>query len=140
MFFMSLGFLHGWLLLGLVGALIPPVVHMLLRSRADVVDWAAMQFLRLSPEQRRRVRIGELLSILLRSALLATLALALAMPFVSSPALARLFPHEPRDVALVIDGSLSMGYTPDGGRSAHEVARSWAYEFLDNLGPGDGVA
>ena len=47
-------FLNAALLLGLGAALIPPVVHLFNRRRADAVDWAAMQFLRLVPAARRR--------------------------------------------------------------------------------------
>ena len=41
-------------------------VHLLTRRRFDRVPWAAMQFLELEREARRRVRIEELQLILLR--------------------------------------------------------------------------
>jgi hypothetical protein len=98
-----------------------------------------MQFLQVSEVTRRRLLLEELLLMALRMGLLAVLVLALAAPVVDSTALARLAPRPNRDVVLVFDGSTSM--TAEGtGRSAHDLAREWAEEYLADLAAGDGVA
>jgi hypothetical protein len=68
------------LLWGLAGLALPLLVHLLTRRRFDRVPWAAMQFLELEREARRRVRIEELLLILLRLMLVGLLVAAFCRP------------------------------------------------------------
>lgn len=131
-------FLNAALLFGLAAALIPPVVHLFNRRRADEVDWAAMQFLRLVPAARRRVVWEQVLLMLLRSAVLAVLAAALAAPAVDSSVAGRVTSSGDRDVVFVLDGSASMAYrVPE---PAADRARRWAADALGRLGTGDRVA
>ncbi|HET6575353.1 MAG TPA: VWA domain-containing protein [Fimbriiglobus sp.] len=133
-----MAFLNAVLLLGLAAALIPPVVHLFNRRRADPVDWAAMQFLRLVPAARRRVAWEHVLLMLLRSAALALLAVALAAPTVDASLTDRLAPPADRDVVFVLDGSASMAYrVPE---PAADRARQWTANALGRLGAGDRVA
>src|SRR5262245_52017226 len=81
-----MGFLSPYLLWGAAAAGIPVVVHLFFRSRYRTVPWAAMKFLLTSIEQTsRRLRFQELLLLVVRSMLLAVLALALARPTATSP-------------------------------------------------------
>src|SRR5262249_30698766 len=132
-------FLNILMLLGLAGLAIPPLIHLLSRRRYEVVDWGAMQFLRVSQTTRRRLFIEELLLMALRMGLLAVLVLAMAAPVAFSPLFNRLAVRENRDVVLVFDGSTSMDFA-GGGESPHEAAKQWARRFLDQLAPGDSVA
>ncbi|SIO32286.1 N-terminal double-transmembrane domain-containing protein [Singulisphaera sp. GP187] len=139
---MSGGVLNAAMLLGLLGAAVPVVIHLLNRRREPVVDWGAMQFLDLGPRDRQKLRLTELLLMLARMALLALVALALARPFWSgAPAVGGGFAASapPRDVVLVIDGSASMGRTL-GGSTPHDLAVQWARALLTRLRPGDSVA
>jgi hypothetical protein len=131
--------LNPWMLTGLAVVSIPVIIHLLNRRRYDVVDWGAMQFLKVSEVTRRRLLIEELLLLLLRMALLAVFVVALAGPFTDSPLLQRVMSRPNRDVVLVFDGSASMGAT-GGGATPHDAAKEWAQAFLDDLTPGDGVA
>ena len=103
-----MAFLNAALLLGLVTALIPLVVHLFNRRRVDTVDWAAMQFLRLVPAARRRVVWEQVLLMLLRSSILAVLALALAAPTINLFRGSRLTATSNRDIVFVLDGSASI--------------------------------
>jgi hypothetical protein len=114
---MSWGILNTAMLLGLGGAALPVIVHLLNRRRDTVIDWGAMQFLDLGNRARRRIRLAELLLMLARMGLLALVALALARPFWAPRASAAAGERArsglgrdapPRDVVLVIDGSASM--------------------------------
>jgi hypothetical protein len=132
-----MSFLNAALLFGLAAVLIPPVVHLFNRRRPDEVDWAAMQFLRLTPNVRRKVTWEHVLLMLLRMAVLAALAVGLAAPTVRTSLLGRMTGGD-RDIVLVIDGSASMAYKPPS--PAVDAAREWADDFLDSLGSGDRVA
>ena len=78
---MSWGVLNTAMLLGLCGAALPVIIHLLNRRRDTVIDWGAMQFLDLGRRARRRIRLAEILLMLARMGLLALAALALARPF-----------------------------------------------------------
>ena len=71
----GLGVLNVAMLLGLAGVAIPIIIHLLNRRHDPVVDWAAMQFLELSPRERRRLNLAEVLLMIARMALLALVAL-----------------------------------------------------------------
>jgi hypothetical protein len=141
------------MLWGLLGVAIPIVIHLLNRRRADVVDWAAMQFLEQSQRAYRRFTLTEILLMLGRMAVLALVALAVARPLVGPPArenglTADVDPapasatgsnDEPRDVVLILDGSQSMDRR-SGDRSARQESIAWAKALLGRLAAGSSVA
>ena len=145
---MSGGVLNGAMLLGLLGILIPPIIHFLSRRREPEIPWGAMQFLDLAPRDRQSLRLTERLLMLARMVLLALVALALARPFwsrqgsagtnatslVSAPSLS-----PPRDVVLILDRSASMS-RKEGGVSPHDQAIQWISHFLKQLRRNDAVA
>lgn len=136
---MSTGLLNWAMLAGLAGLALPVLVHLLSRQRYDVVQWGAMQFLELGHRTKRRIRLEELLLLLLRMATIAILVFALARPWVSGGWLARFMTVQNRDIVLVVDGSYSMGWE---GKAVtpHAAAIQGARHFLDDLHPGDTVA
>jgi hypothetical protein len=127
------------MLAGLAALAIPPIIHLLNRRRYDVVNWGAMQFLQISQVTRRRFFLEELALMLLRMGLIAVLVFALAGPFLSGPAVARLAARARRDVVLVFDGSYSMG-SLGALKTPHEAAKDWALALIDDLAPSDTVA
>ena len=95
------------MLWGLAAATIPIVIHLLNRRRHQSIEWGAMKFLLESmAQQSKRVRVEELLLMLLRMGLLALLALAMAQPVIQNPYLSQLG-RSRQDVVLVLDGSMS---------------------------------
>ncbi|MBI1311047.1 VWA domain-containing protein [bacterium] len=131
-----LDFLNPWMLAGLAGLALPVIAHLLSRRKFDVVHWGAMQFLELSRTTRRRVRLEELLLLLLRMAMVGLIAIALARPWLSG-SVASLFSTRPAcDVVIVIDSSYSTDWAGDG-RTPHLTARAWSRSLLDALAPGD---
>jgi hypothetical protein len=146
--FGSGGVLNAAMLLGLLGAGLPVLIHLLSRRRETVIDWGAMQFLDLGTKARQKIRLAELLLMLARMALLAAVALALARPFWmpampvdgrASHGLGFGKDAPPRDVVLVLDGSASMDRRC-GGTTRHALALRWARQFVAQLRPGDSVA
>ena len=82
---MTWGLLNAAMLVGLFGAAVPVVIHLLNRRRDPVVDWGAMQFLELGRKARQKLRLTELLLMLARLALLVVVALARARPYRGDP-------------------------------------------------------
>jgi len=69
------------MLWGLGAVAVPIIIHLLNRRKFRTVTWAAMKFVKLSIDQnQRRMKLEDLILLLLRCAMLALLALALARP------------------------------------------------------------
>ena len=86
--FMTFDFINPIMLVGLAGVLIPVLVHLLRTQKHDVVEWGAIQFLELERVTRRRIRLEELLLLLLRMSLIALLTIAMARPWIDAGAMA----------------------------------------------------
>ncbi len=96
------------LLLGLLAAGIPPLLHMISSVRAKEMPFPTLRFLKRSMEKTaRRRRLQHWLLMLLRSVLLALLAVALAEPI--SRATGGWLGSSPTAAVVVIDDSYSMG-------------------------------
>jgi len=106
-----LGFLNPGLL-GLLGlGAVPILIHLLHRRRYQVVRWPAMQFLlRAQVKTRQRLRLENLLLLLLRTLAVLLLALAAARPYLPSARDLGVLGPERRHLYLVVDNSASMGY------------------------------
>ena len=131
--------MNPWLLISLAGIGLPIAAHLLSRRRYDVVEWAAMQFLNPSKKTRRRLKLEELLLLLLRIGLIALIVLSVTRPWLPGGWLSGYYSAGSRTVVLVIDGSNSMSRT-DGVNSMHQHAIRRASEFLRTLGADDNVA
>ena len=108
------------MLWGLAGLTLPLLAHLLTRKRFERVAWAAMQFLELERDARRRVRIEELQLILLRMLLVGLLVVALSRPAGSNGWISEFLGDvetSRRDVVIIIDGSGKLHYSDDLLRS-----------------------
>jgi len=134
-----LGFLNSLLLFGLLGALVPLVIHLLERRKVPRLDFPSLRFLlELNRRQMRRLNLQRLLLLLLRMLLVALIAFALARPTLLGP-LAKLFPEDaPRVVALAIDASASMSLETEDGTLA-EIAARRARDILADMDESDEV-
>ena len=143
---MSWGVLNTAMLVGLAGAALPVIIHLLNRRRVPVMDWGAMQFLEPGRRARRRIRLAEMLLMAARMSLLAIVALAMARPFWSRQAAVQAasatgseLAGPPRDTVLVLDVSESMG-RENNGASPLARATAWARAFANRVRPGDSIA
>ncbi len=119
--------------LGAAAVSIPVILHFFFRSRYRTVPWAAMRFLLTSIEQTsRRLRFQELLLLLLRMAVLALLAFALARPI--SSAFRGAGQGEAIDAVFLFDTSFSMGVR-EGGATRLDRAREAALDLIERLPP-----
>ena len=117
---------------GLIAAAGPLIIHLLNRRRYRVVHWAAMDFLREALQRNRRIlTLRDLLLLLLRTAAVLLVGLALARPFFASSDQAY-DGTKPLHAVLVIDNSLSMGFESIEG-TLLEQAQQRARGFIDQL-------
>jgi Aerotolerance regulator N-terminal/von Willebrand factor type A domain/Beta-galactosidase trimerisation domain/CARDB len=114
-------------------AAVPILIHLFARQRFRRVQWAAMEFLkRAFQKTKRRIRIENLLLLLLRVAALVLLALALADPRVKSSML-EAGPDARRDVVVILDDSFSMGYRETSGETPFRRAHDQALKLVRSL-------
>ncbi len=101
----------------------PILIHLLSRRRFRRIRWAAMDFLLDAQRRnRRRVRIEQLILLMLRCLALFLLAMAMMRPFMRPSALAGLTAAGRTEHIILLDDSYSMGYrSPTGSGTGQTV-------------------
>ena len=130
----------GMLLWGLAAA-IPLVLHLWSRRRFEEMPWAAMDFLLAAVRKNaRRLRIEQLLLLLLRTCILVVFAMALADPLLTSQSgeSASSAPS-PTHYLFVLDTSYSMAYR-SRDQTRLEAAKQRIQSVLEASRPGDGFS
>jgi len=134
---LGLTFLNAGFLFAALAALIPLVIHLISRRRVETVDWSSLRFLKeLERKRIRRVRLRQILLLIVRSLIILAVALAVARPTLSGGLLGRGSGHAKTSVAIVLDDSGSMGRRGDGG-DLFDAAVGVAREIVDLLEEGD---
>ncbi len=125
------------MLLFMVAAVAPLLIHLWNRRRHEVVDWAAMTFLMAALRRRsKRLLLENWLLLLIRTAAIVCLCFAVAEP------VRRLFSDEPVAAGgathhvLVLDGSYSM-LAQQGDQTAFQLAQQAARNIVQRGGMGD---
>ncbi len=107
---MSLSFGSAAMLWGLLLVGVPLLIHLLNRRRYVVRKFAAMEFLRVAyQKQKRRMKLENLLLLILRCLVVALAALAMALPFVPNDSILAAVTGGRREVVMIVDRSASMG-------------------------------
>ena len=117
-----MSFLQPAMLIALPLIALPVIIHLINQRRFQTVQWGAMQFLNPSRRTRRKMKLEELLLLLIRILAIAMIALAAARPWINSGFLTGYESAGSRDVVLVIEQSL-LGYQPwcsDDQTPSHE--------------------
>ncbi len=129
-----MGFLQPLALLGLAAVAVPPLLHLLGRRLPPLVVFPAVRYLEATErEHSRRLKLRNLLLMLLRMAVIALIVLAAARPVAD---LGTGGMHPPTAIAVVIDNSLSSGAVV-GGRTVLDRLRGYARQLLADLAVGD---
>lgn len=126
------------LLAGASAGSIPIIIHLLNRQRFRRIWWGAMHWLWAAQKKAsRRLRIEQLILLLIRVLILVLLAFALARPALhEGMGMLSGRPHAYR--VIVIDNSYSMGYSV-GGKPLFDKAKEMAVKLVEQLQPGDEV-
>ncbi|MBR9990126.1 MAG: BatA domain-containing protein [Gemmatimonadetes bacterium] len=122
------------LLLLLAGAVaVPLLLHLLQRHQGPRVVFPALRYLRRAEkESARRIRLRQILLMLLRVAAVLLIAFAAARPFIGFGGAG----HSPTAVVIVLDNSMSTAAV-EGEQRVLDVLTARALEALDEAGPDD---
>ena len=135
----GLSFANPAILIGLAAAGVPVLIHLIHRQRALVHPFAAIDLvLRTQKRLATRLKLHQLLLLLLRVLVVGCIVFALARPFYAAkPGAMR--EHQPTSTVFVIDSSLSMQYRHKG-RSLFEAAQAAARSAVEAMSPRDNAA
>jgi hypothetical protein len=136
----ALGFANAALLYGLAAASVPIILHLLNRRRFREVSWAAMRFLMAAiKKNQRRVRIEQWLLLAIRTLIILLVVMAMAKPFLES--FGMVIAGRTIHRVLVLDASMSMGYTSTpGGTSRFDQAKAEAAQLVKESRSGDYIS
>lgn len=125
------------MLWGLAAASVPIVIHLLNRRRYRTQRWAAMEWLLAAARKnQKRLRMENLLLLLLRTCAVLFLALALARPTFSDTHLST--DKQASHLFLLVDDSASMGARTGTG-TVLEMATNAASQLIGEIGADDPV-
>lgn len=136
------GLASAWMLWWSLAAAIPVLLHYFYRRRQTTLPWAAMQLLlQVVEREAKRIRLEQLLLLILRTLILLVLAAALARPFWHSPADANNTLGSPpaTNWIVAIDTSYSMGYRVDN-ETRLQTAQRRVVELIEAAHEGDAFA
>lgn len=120
--------IHPWMLLGLAAMAIPLIIEWLFRRRRQRIPFPAMRYL-MNPRKRRKVRLQDLLLLLVRTTVPGLLVFSLARPLLHPNAGST---AGPRNVVIVLDGTYSMGQSI-GQTTAFAVAQTMSQDVVRGL-------
>lgn len=107
-----IGFLHPWVLAGLVAAGIPILLHLIARRQPPTVSFPAVRYLvATTQEHQKRLKLHNWLLLLFRTLLIIALVLAAAAPTVR---LSGVPGHAPSALVIILDNSASSAAVTGG--------------------------
>jgi uncharacterized membrane protein len=128
------------LLWGLSLAAVPIIIYLLNRRRFKRVIWAAMEFLlQAMKKNRRRLRIENLLLLIIRTLIVLLFVMAIARPLIKSRGFFDILDRFKKNLVLVVDNSYSMGYKT-GPTTSFERGLKWARSLVETLESGDKIS
>ncbi|HEU4724509.1 MAG TPA: BatA domain-containing protein [Candidatus Eisenbacteria bacterium] len=133
----TLSFLNPSFLWALPVAAIPVLLHLLSRRRLPEVPFPTVSFLRvLEPREIRRIRLREILLLILRTLALLLLVLAFARPAVTP---ANAVTNAAAAVGILLDDSESMAAIEEHGRPRITEAKARASALVEASRAGDAL-
>ena len=112
---------------------LPIIIHLLNKRKFQIVDWAAMEFLLdADKKNRRRVRLENLILLLLRCLAVFLIGMLLARPFLPSSITAGLLDAAQYERIVVLDDSLSM-QVRQGNDATWDTAKKQLIDLVRGL-------
>jgi len=134
-------FLAPALLLGLIAAVLPIIIHRIGRRRARPVRFAAMELLlRAEREVSARRRLRDVALLIARTGLAAALPLAFARPFTEVRSDLPAVTTHSQSAVIVLDDSASMRRRLRRDETPFDVARARARDIVEHLSPDSEIA
>ncbi|MEK7397603.1 MAG: BatA domain-containing protein [Candidatus Poribacteria bacterium] len=135
-----MNFLNPFLLIGILAVGIPLIIHLWSRRHAKVIDFSSLQFLlSLNRRKVRRLRLKQILILILRMLIILLIVFAIARPIFKSKWLASASGISKRSVVIILDNSYSMGYSSLQG-VRFDIAKDKSLNILDSLRSGDNAS
>lgn len=132
-------FLNPLLLLGLAAAAIPLIIHLFNFRRPRKVDFSSLEFLKeLQKSTMQRVRIKQLLLLLLRTLAIACLVLAFSRPTLTSNLAGSLGSQASSSMVIILDNSRSMQMR-DAQGAYYDQAKEMANALVGQMKAGDEI-
>ncbi len=119
--------------LAVAAAALPVIIHLIRRTKVQVVQFAAMRFLQATPQKMiRRQKLKQIVLLALRTLALLLLGLAFARPFLPDSAPVAILSKQQKSIAIVVDASASMM-----ARTKSEKQKEAAEEIISREGSGN---
>ena len=132
-------FLNPFLLLGLAAAAIPLIIHLFNFRRPRKINFSSLEFLKeLQKSTMQRVRIKQLLLLLLRTLAIACLVLAFARPTLTSNMVGSLGAQASSSIAIILDNSRSMQMR-DAQGAYYDQAKEAVNALINQTKTGDEI-
>jgi len=132
-----MSFINPFLIIGIIAAGIPLIIHLWSRRQAKLLDFSSLQFLMaLNRKKVKRLKLKQILLLILRMLIIALIALALARPVIEGKWAMAAGSRAKRSVVIIIDNSYSMSHAGlEGDR--FKIAKDKAVQILDSMQSGD---
>jgi hypothetical protein len=132
-------FLNPFLLIGLLAAVIPLLLHLLNLRKLKTLEFSSLQFLQeLQKTKMRRVKLRQLLLLLLRTLLIIALVLVFARPALKGSLAGTIGSHARTSMVIMLDDSPSMSVRNERGL-LFKQAQTVATQLLTLAKEGDEV-
>ena len=135
----SLTFLNPVALAGLAAVALPFLIHLLNRKKLVRIPFSSLTFLKeLQKERMRRIRVRQVLALILRTLIVFFVMLALARPALKGALSDVVGARAKTAMAVLVDVSVSMGLRTDRGKVL-DLAKERVQEILGLVEEGDEV-
>ncbi len=132
-------FLNTTILIGLLAGTIPIIIHLITRQKAKTVLFSTLRFLKeLKNQQIRRLKIKQILLLILRTLIILLLVLAFARPTLKGHLATGVSSAAKTTAVLILDNSLSMGLE-SSGQQIYDIAKQRAQELEPLFSAGDEI-
>lgn len=132
-----LTFLNSAILFGLTAVAIPILIHLFTRQKTKTILFSSLKFLKeLQKQKIRRLKIRQILLLILRTLLILVLIFAFARPTLRNSGSSSLLAGAQLTAVIIFDNTLSMGREFEGQKLL-DAARKRALEVADLLRAGD---
>lgn len=133
-------FINTMLAFGAVACAIPLIIHLLNRSKHKVIQWGAMHLLEpVIRVNRKRIRLEQLILLMVRMLILSLLAFCMAGPVLTG--CSALSGNAKTSLVMLFDNSYSMEAGAEAGGESHFArAKKQAAEVLEHQPRGSDVA
>jgi hypothetical protein len=133
-------FLNPLVLLGLIAATIPIILHLLNLRKLRTIEFSTLAFLKeLQRSKMRRVKIRQILLLVLRTLLIVLIVLAFARPAFRGYLTGGIGSHAKTTVVIILDDSFSMDVSDEHGQ-LFKQAKEITLQLVNSLNEGDEAA